>query len=141
MERIEFIKHMAFLGEKLLQEQKEDKMARKKKDADGTDTNDSQNPLAGKKWAKLLSSEWMTTAESWTTDEIKKKIVQWEQAIGQSEKDMDADHALNGLKDRMAELKEQIKDTSEVYTKTISEVQAQIKYVVHLLDTRGVSVK
>src|ERR1044072_4312780 len=109
-------------------------MGRKKKDAvDGTDTNDSQNPLAGKKWAKLLSSEWMTTAESWTTDEIKKKIVQWEQAIGQSEKDMDADSALNGLKDRMADLKEQIKDTSEVYTKTIAEVQAQIKYVVHLL--------
>lgn len=134
---------MAFLGEKLLQEQKEDKMARKKKDAadGGTDTNDSQNPLSGKKWAKLLSSEWMTTAESWNTDEIKKKIVQWEQAIGQSEKDMDADHALNGLKDRMAELKEQIKETSEVYTKTIAEVQAQIKYVVHLLDQRGVSVK
>lgn len=110
--------------------------------ADTTDsTDDSQSPLAGKKWAKLLSSEWMTTAESWDTDEIKKKIVQYEQAIGQSEKDMDNDHALNGLKDRMSELKEQVKETSEVYTKSIAEIAAQIKYVVHLLDQRGVSVK
>lgn len=137
MEKVEYLKHLALLGNKL---QEEEKMARKKNVAtDGTD--DSQSPLAGKKWAKLLSSEWMSTAETWNTDEIKKKIVQWEQAIGQVEKDMDADSALNALKERMIELKEEIKEKSEVYTKTVAETQAQIRYVVHLLDQRGVSVK
>lgn len=115
-------------------------MTRKKTNDTGADT-DSQNNGFSKKWAKLLSTEWMTTAESYSTDEIKKKVVQWEQALGQVEKDMDNDSALSGLKDKMAELKEELKEKSEVYTKSVAETQAQIKYVVHLLDQRGVSVK
>src|ERR1700690_2216567 len=100
----------------------------KKKTADGTD--ETQTSGVGKKWAKLLSAEWMTTAESYSTDEIKKKIVQWEQAISSIEKDLEQDTALNVLQERMKEIKEEIKEKSEVYTKTILETQAQIKFVV-----------
>jgi len=115
-------------------------MGRKKAVADGTGTDDAQSS-SQKKWMKLLSTEWMSTAESYSTDDIKKKIVQWEQAISQFEKDMDNDSALNGLKEKMSDLKEELKDMSEVYTKSVAEAQAQIKFVVHLLDSRGVSVK
>lgn len=115
-------------------------MAKKKiVNADGA-TDDTQT-TSQKKWMKILSTEWMSTAESYTTEEIKKKIVQWEQAISQFEKDMDNDSALNGLKEKMTELKEELKEKSEVYTKSVAEAQSQIKYVVHLLDQRGVSVK
>lgn len=116
-------------------------MAKKKAAASVDGQDDNQTSGVGKKWAKLLSAEWMTTAESFSTDEIKKKIVQWEQAISSFEKDMDADMALNVLKERMTEIKEEIKEKSEVYTKSCAETQAQIKYVVYLLDSRGVSVQ
>lgn len=140
MNRIDFIKHIAYLGENLLQEEEDNIMAKKKAaSVDGQD--DNQTSGVGKKWAKLLSAEWMTTAESYSTDEIKKKIVQWEQAISSFEKDMEADMALNVLKERMTEIKEEIKEKSEVYTKSCAETQAQIKYVVYLLDSRGVSVQ
>lgn len=109
-------------------------MARKKKDA--VDDNSGFN----KKWAKLLSADWMQIAESFSTDEIKKKIIQAEQAISTFENDMEADSTLKSLKERQKELKEEIKDVSEPYTKSIAETQAQIKYFVHLLESRGVSV-
>lgn len=109
----------------------------KKKNVDVAD--DSQSGF-NKKWAKLLSADWMTMAESFSTDEIKKKIVQWEQAKSVVEKDMDADTALNSLKERSKELKEEIKEMSEPYTKSVAETDAQIKYGVYLLEQRGVSV-
>lgn len=110
-------------------------MAKKKNDA-----VDEQDNGFNKKWAKLLSTEWMSTAESYSTDEIKKKIVQFEQAISVVEQDMDNDSALQALKNRETDLKKEIKDMSEPYTKSVAETQAQIKYIVWLLQNRGVSV-
>lgn len=108
-------------------------------------SDDSQkqaaDPTFSPKWAKKLSSDWMSTAESYTTDELKKKIVQWEQAISSTEKDEDADMALNGIKDKMSDLKVDLKDKSKVYKESIDICQAQIKYAVHLLESRGIEVK
>lgn len=94
-----------------------------------------------KKWAKLLSPEWIAGADSKSTEELKKNIIQLEQAISATEKDMDADPALNGIKDKMSELKDELKEKAAVYKDTIVESTAQIKYAVHLLDSRGVQVK
>ncbi len=93
-----------------------------------------------KKWLKLLDDGWKTSAQGFSTDEIKKKIVQWEQAVSSAEKDMEADTKLSALKDKAAELKEEIKETSKVYNETILESQAKIRYVVYLLESRGVSL-
>lgn len=115
-------------------------MAKKKNVDVDVNSDDSQNGLSSKKWFKLLSTDWMTTAESYSTEEIKKKIVQWEQAKAVVEKDMDADTALNALKERAKEIKEETKEKSEPYTKSVAETDAQIKYAVYLLEQRGVSV-
>lgn len=136
MDRLEYFKHLAYLGRNL---PIGDNMAKKKAVAVDGASDDNQSSASQKKWMKILSTEWMATAETYSTDEIKKKIVQWEQAISQFEKDMDNDSALNGLKEKMADLKEELKEKSEVYTKSSAETQAQIKFVVHLLDSRGVS--
>ncbi len=133
MNRLEYFKHLAELGNKL---KIGDDMAKKK----NTDVTDDSQGGFNKKWAKLLSADWMTMAESFSTDEIKKKIVQWEQAKAVVEKDMDSDTALNALKERAKEIKEEIKDKSEPYTKSVLETDAQIKYVVYLLEQRGVAV-
>ena len=107
----------------------------------GKKTGDDGNNTFPQKWAKLLSSEWMSGAESKATDELKKNIVQWEQAISATERDMDGDPVLNGIKDKMTELKEELKEKSAVYKDTVAISVAQIKFAVHLLDTRGVQVK
>ena len=109
-------------------------MAKKNSTKDEEQTSDGG---FSKKWDKLLSSEWKDTAQSYSTEEIKKKIVSWEQAISTTEKDMDNDPKLKGLKDRMADLKEEIKEVSEVYTQTCQETMAQIKYVIWVSNQRG----
>lgn len=93
------------------------------------------------KWAKKLTKEWMSSAEGYTTDDLKKKIVQWEQAISATEKDEEADMALNGIKDKMADLKEDLKEKSKVYKESVDICQAQIRFAVHLLESRGIEVK
>lgn len=103
--------------------------------------NDDGAPPIPKKWMKLLTEDWRSAADSKSTDELKKNIVQWEQAISSTEKDMDNDSALNGIKEKMTDLKEDLKEKSTVYKESITQCTAQIKYAVHLLDSRGVQVK
>lgn len=110
-------------------------MAKKTSDQSVVDTS------FPKKWAKKLSSDWMNTAESYSNDELKKRIVQWEQAISVTEKDQEADLALSALKEKANELKEDIKEKSKVYSESVDTCQAQIKFAVHLLESRGVEVK
>lgn len=92
-----------------------------------------------KKWNKLLSDSWKTTAESYDNDELKKKIVDAERAISDFEKDMEADQKLQSVKTRLTELKEELKEMSADYMVPLKECQAQIKYSVHLLQQRGVA--
>lgn len=107
-------------------------MGRKKKTADGSDDSGFS-----KKWEKKLPQGFKDVADSYDTDTIKKKIVEYEKAISATEKDMDADPKLSGLKDRMKDLKDEIKEASEVYTLTISESNASIRYLVYVLEGRG----
>lgn len=94
-----------------------------------------------KKWEKLLSKEWKEMSESFSTEDIKKKIVQFEQAISATEKDEANDLALNALKERKSELTKEIKELSEVYSESVVQTQAQIRWLVHLLDSRGTPVE
>lgn len=108
-------------------------MAKKELDID-------TQPGFPKKWAKKLSPDWMDTAQSYSTDELKKKIVQWEQAISSTEKDEEADPLLHGMKEKMADLKEEIKEKSKPYRESVDQCQAQIKFAVFILESRGVPV-
>lgn len=101
-------------------------MARKKK----SDTDDQGPSEFPKKWLKKLPENWTDTAESYDNDLLKKKVVEWEQAISVTEKDMEADADLTALK-------EQVKVDSEVYKKSITECQAMIRYAIFLLESRG----
>ncbi len=83
-----------------------------------------------KKWLKKLPENWTEVAEGYDSETLKKKVVEWEQAIATTEKDMDADNELLALK-------EELKDKAEVYKKSISESQAMIRYAVYLLENRG----
>ena len=70
------------------------------------------------------------SADAMETDELKKRIIQLEQAISSTEHDMDADDKLNSLK-------EQVKERADIYKVSIKESQAMIKYSVWLLESRG----
>lgn len=103
------------------------------------DQTGEESPGFSKKWAKHLSDSWKTSAESYSTEELKKAIVDCERAISNFEKDMDADVKIKGIKDRMLDLKEELKEVSEIYTVPLNECQAQSKYAVFLLESRGVA--
>lgn len=91
-----------------------------------------------KKWAKSLDPQWMETAETFSTDEIKDKILKWEDAISSSEKDLDQDRSILDLRDKIADLQKDLKDKVELYKESIQQGQAQIKYCIHILQQRGI---
>lgn len=100
-------------------------MAKKKKSDSGDDLDTGFNP----KYAKLLG-DWMSSADSYDTDELKKTIVDTQKAISDTEKDLEADERLNALK-------EEIKELSSAYRDVAKREQAKSMYCVHILRTRG----
>ena len=62
--------------------------------------------------------------------DLKKKIVEWEQQISVSEKDLEGDEVL-------ADLKEQVKDREDVYKSSTKMHNAMIRFAVYLLESRG----
>lgn len=101
-------------------------MVRKKKDSD----NDSAPKGFPKKWLKKLPENWTETAEGYDNDTLKKEVIKLEHAISATEKDQEADADLTALK-------EQVKEAAEVYTKSITECQAMVRYSIFLLQSRG----
>ncbi len=88
-----------------------------------------------KKWLKKIQeSGWQDMADSMETDELKKRIVEFEQAIGEHEALMEKDSFLEKLKEDLSERK-------GVYTVPIAEITAKIKYSVYVLESRGTKVK
>lgn len=86
-----------------------------------------------KKWLKKLEKfapGFVEEGESMSTEELKKKVLEWEQLISTTEKDMDHDEALTALK-------EEAKQHAQVYKDTVSAQQAKIRYAVYLLESRG----
>ncbi len=108
-------------------------MPRRKKEEDSNGKDNSGFP---DKYKKHLSSEWMESSESKSNDELKKNVVQYEQAISMAEKDREGDPKLNALKEQAITLKKEIED-ADPYKLSIQELQAQIKYAVHILAQRG----
>jgi hypothetical protein len=83
-----------------------------------------------KKWDKRLPESFKNTAESMGDEELKRKIVEFEQAIDEHEQDMENDTKLNALKEEM-------KTTAGTYKEPIVECQAQIRYACWILRNRG----
>ena len=83
-----------------------------------------------KKWATKLPEGHAEKAESLSNEDLKKKIVEWEQTISGAEKDMEAD-------DHLASLKEEVKEVAGTYKTTMVTYRAMIRHAVFLLETRG----
>lgn len=86
-----------------------------------------------RKWEKKLPEpigDTKSKLDSMGDDELKKKIVEWQQAISNAEKDMENDP-------KLCQLKEDMKEKSLVYRETISECSAQMRYSAYVLESRG----
>lgn len=84
-----------------------------------------------KKWLKKVQeSGWQEAADSMGTDELKRKIVEFEKAISEQEYLMEEDEFLQKLKTDMKERK-------AIYMEPIGELVANIKYSVFALESRG----
>ena len=83
-----------------------------------------------KKWRSKLPEGFEEKAEAFSTDDLKKKIVEWEQQISASEKDLEAD-------ERLASIKEEYKEMEDVYKSSSKMHQAMIRFALYLLESRG----
>ena len=106
-------------------------------DVDDTkDTKDEKttddNPVLGfpKKFLKLLPDGFTDTINSYSNEEIKKLLVDFERSTGETERDMDNDEKLLGAKGL-------VKDLSSGYKDVLKVFRAKIKYLVFTLDDRG----
>jgi hypothetical protein len=87
-----------------------------------------------KKYAKRLKeSNFCEMAESMDNDELKKKLVQYEQGISEQEKLKEKDVLLQNLK-------EEVKERNDVYNSPVLDLTAQIKYIVFVLEGRGIAI-
>lgn len=102
----------------------------KKNDNEQVNNSNSSFP---RKWEKKLPPEiddTKTKIDGMSDDELRKMCVKWNQAISATERDMENDSKLNSLK-------EDIKEAAGVYKDSISACQAQIRYAVFVLESRG----
>jgi hypothetical protein len=84
-----------------------------------------------KKIAKLLPAGFREDADALSNDSIKEKIIEYERSVDSTEKDMEADIKLNDAKDLVKELGKDYRDV-------IKMNRAMIKYLVFMMDSRGV---
>ena len=82
------------------------------------------------KYAKVLGEEWMKECDSSDMEDLKKKIVDAEKAIGEQEALKKADE---GLKDAQAN----VKALSAGYKEAMFYQKAKIKYALMTLESRG----
>lgn len=87
------------------------------------------------KYEKVIKSmpEFKDTADSSDVETLKKMIVQCEGNIYSCEQDKAADVKLNAAK-------ELVKDLGSGYRDAIKVQTAKIKYCLHLLESKGISV-
>lgn len=86
-----------------------------------------------KKWADKLPPGFMDTAGSMDEDELKKVIVECEGNIYTIEKEKAKDVKLSAAKEMTKEISAPYRDASAAQT-------AKIKYVLYLLENRGVDL-
>lgn len=95
--------------------------------------NDTSTLSFSRKWEKKLPEpieDTKSKIESMGDEELKKKIVQWQQAISNSEKDLENDPKVNSLK-------EDLKERCLPYREVIQECMAQMRFACFVLETRG----
>ncbi len=94
--------------------------------------SDNDNPVLGfpEKLKKLLPVGFDDTVNSMNTDDVKKRLIEYEKAIEEFEKDMGNDVKLNSAKDL-------VKEQSSIYKVPIKEHRAMIKYLLFVMSERG----
>jgi len=103
---------------------------------DTKDTKDEKttddNPVLGfpKKFMKLLPDGFESTINSYSNEDIKKSLVEYERSTSEVEKDRDNDIKLTAAKDL-------VKDLAGGYRDCLKALQAKIKYLIFVLDDRG----
>lgn len=86
-----------------------------------------------KKWEKRLPPEIddsKAKIDAMSEEDIKKMLVKWQQAISNTENDLDNCPELLSLK-------EQVKEKSEPYKTTINQCLASMRYAGFVLESRG----
>lgn len=94
------------------------------------DGNDVDSSSFDPKWKNKLPDGWMDGAEAMTTDDLKKKLLECENTIVSTEKDMDTDARLEAAK-------QDAKLLASAYKEVLTEQKAMIKAVVFILNSRG----
>lgn len=97
-----------------------------------TDTN-NDNAIFPNKLLKLLPEGFAEDVMSKKEDELKKMVFECESNIYTIEKEKQNDHKLNGAKDIAKELSAPYRDAKNCQT-------AKCKYILHILEGRGVSL-
>lgn len=93
-----------------------------------TKANDQE--VFPKKWSKYLPEGFVEKAEGMTVEDLKKKLVECERAINNTEKDLDNDGKLN-------DAKQEVSNISGAYKEILNAHKAMVKYMVYVLDSRG----
>jgi hypothetical protein len=88
-----------------------------------------------KKWAKIIKElpEFTDIIESAGTKELKKIIIECEDHLYTIEKEKEGDVKLNSAKELVKEYSAPYRDSMNVQT-------AKIKYIMHILEKRGISL-
>jgi hypothetical protein len=97
--------------------------------SDGSNNNMTSFP---KKLLDCLSDEFKDGAPGMSTEDLRKKLVEFERGVSETEKDMKNDP-------KLLQLKEDLKAYSEGYKDLIKENKASIQYVLYILEMRGAS--
>lgn len=99
------------------------------------DNDDNMPTTFPDKWAKVLKDlpEFKDTADSASTDELKKIVVECEGNVYTIEKEKEADTKLNAAQ-------ELVKEYSGPYRDAIKTQMAKIKYAMFLLEGKGVNL-
>ena len=83
-----------------------------------------------KKWASKLPDGFEDTVLSLGSEEVKEKILKCEETLMTIEREMDAD-------EKLAVLKESVKDLAGGYREAMNCERAKIKYLMHTRSERG----
>ena len=107
-------------------------MVKKDKNSDDAGSSDSGGSTFPSKLLSCIPDAFKAAAQGMSTEDLRKKLVEVERSLANTQKDMKNDPKLNGLK-------EDIKAFSEGYKELIGQNRASIAYILHILDSRGVA--
>lgn len=92
------------------------------------------HPDFPEKWAQHLTETFVSKAEAMDKNEMDTYVVECEMTIDATQRDV-ADDA------KIQDLKEQLKYLREGYKGVLDKSQAEIKFLLYLMNSRGYNVK